>query len=343
MIRQKGFSLVQVIVSLGLVSGLFVVALKIFQNQTELGKSSSFHFESLVVMDEIKSILADPFSCSETLKNLSAIFDEVIEIKHIDPVSKNSDAVFAIHSAQPKALGQKNVFLQSMTLNGEKGGFSSSNGFTTLNFIFSEKPTGGESFKTSFPLRVGVNDLGRIIRCQARPGIHQENSARSLNDPWAKVKNGAAGEISGIAVNDKKVVIGNISALGSLNVEGGLLLYSRPEDIPNCSAELLGNMSFDSRRQVLQVCNHEGKWVGLHDDQVGFGAPQSFTYKSKNSSPVTESTNEAFAFCRLEKLQGDGGICSASPVNPQESLSQWEFMIQHFNGSELTCLFNCYK
>ena len=338
---EKGFSLVQVIISLGLVSGLFVAGLKIFQNQTSLGKTSSFRFESLVIMDEIKSTLADSASCKATLSNLSSVFDEVREIKRYDPAKKKSDVVFGIHSVLPKALGQSNVYLIQINLNGELKGFANENGYTTVNLTFSEKAKGGEKFKGSFPIRVSTNELGRIIRCQARPGLHQEKSSRTIKDPWNKVKEGATGDVTGVAYIEGPVNLGNAPEVGKLNVEGGVLLFDSFKGEEECDVK--GALTFDGARQNLFVCSDEGKWHKLHDNPAFLLGSKTFTLNSSASQPIVETTDEKFAFCRLEKMEGGGGQCSAGPINSNERFPQWELMVQHFRGSEVSCLFNCYR
>jgi hypothetical protein len=339
--NNRGFSLVQIIISLGLLSGLFVAALKIVQNQTELGKSSSYRFESLVIMDEVKSILSDPASCRESLKNLSGIFDEVATIKSYDPRDKKSEEAYSIHRVNNKVLGQNNLYLQSMVLNGEINGFSNDNGFTTLVMTFSDKERGGDTVKTVFPIKVVLNELGRIVDCQARPGIHQEKSSRTLNDPWNKVKD-ENGKVLGVSFNGNSVTIGQVAGLARLNAEGGILLYDS-DSLGECNAETAGSLSFQPAKQLLQLCRNDGTWHPLHGQNQLAQIKKDFSVATAKNEPKVITTEEGYLVCRLVSTQTEAGQCSAAPVNRVLAQPQWELLSQNYRGKSTSCAFQCFR
>lgn len=338
--NNRGFSLVQVIISLGLLSGLFVAALKIIENQTELGKSSSYRFESLVIMDEVKSILSDATSCRESLKNLSAIFDEVQSIKSFDPRTKKSELAYAPYSVEAKAHGQNNLYIQSMVLNGEIRGFSNESGYTSMVMTFSDKEKGGDLFKAVFPIKVVLNELGRIVDCQSRPGIHQEKSSRTMSDPWTKVKDDN-GQVLGVSFTGGPVTIGQIPSLASLNAEGGILIYDTSE-LGECNESNAGTLAFNSNRQILSICLNNGSWHALHSVDNLAKVKKTFSVETTENTPSVTTTNEGFNVCALVKTESDAGQCSAAPVNRVAAKPQWELLAQNYRGRKTICSFLCF-
>lgn len=340
--NQKGVSLVQVIISLGILSGLFVAAMKLMQQQTQLGESSSYRFEALMVTDEIKSILADASSCRATLGGKSAVFDDIEEIRAFDPAFKETVVSYAIAKKSQRPLGQKDLFLQQISLNGNLNGFSSEQGYTMVTLNFSDKLEGGKPFQTMFPVKGKVNPLGRIEGCQASPGIHQEKISRTLKDPWQKVKESKeSSAVLGVSYNGK-VVIGNVSAVTQLNVEGGLLLMEFG-GLKDCSEQTKGTMTYIGHKNRLYLCTDYGEWAPLNGDDKLYEAYKTFTLKTSSADPISEVTPDKYSFCRLDRIKGEGGQCTTSAVNKKERQNQWEYVAQHFRGRPIECSFICYR
>ncbi len=356
--NELGISLVQVLISMGILSGLFVAAMKLIKQQTQLGESSSYRFEALMVTDEIKSFLSDPASCRATLSGKSGIFDYVSEIRSFDPAFKETVQVYADTKLSSKPLGQKDLFLQQMTINGSAKAFNTEVGYTTLTLSFSDKLNGGNLFQTMFLLKVNLSDLGRINGCQATPGLHQEKSARTLKDPWQKIsdssdtkgtvdktkKKKVDANLLGVAYTEGPVVLGKAPAMGQLNVEGGVLLmeFGNPTTKP-CGPEQLGVLSYGGRDQRLYFCSQYGEWRPLNGDQTLFTTSKSFLLRTKSATPISETTPLEYAFCRLDKIEGDGGQCTTSAVNKNTLKSKWEHVAQHFRGRPVSCSFICYR
>lgn len=339
--NNRGFSLVQIIISLGILSGLFVAALKIIQNQTELGKSSSYRFESLLIMDEVKSVLSDPVSCLETLKGRSAIYDEIKTINSYDPRAKSSEVIYSTYAQDKKPLGQNNIYLRDIFLNGEVKGFTDENGYTSMVMIFSEKEAGGEEFKVMFPIRVTLNELGRITACQARPGIHQEKSSRTVNDPWGKVKN-ENGDVTGVSFTQGPVTIGQIPGLAALNSQGGVLLYGDKEP-GECGPNQEGTLYFSAARQVLSLCRKDGTWHALHGVYSLGQYSKDYNLETSKNEPMVITTPENFHVCRLLRIDSPSGQCSTTPVNRVASKPQWELLGQNYRDGKTKCTFRCFR
>lgn len=340
-LNALGFSLVQVIISLGLMSGLFVVSFKLIQNQTRLGKSASFHFESLFVLDEIKSVLHEPESCSDSLQNKSSIYDNVERINRFNPFSRQGEPIFQTSDMTEFAYGQGDVLIDKIELLGETSGFLASSGYTVMRVFFREKGVAAEKFTGEFPIQVKTNELGRIISCQSQPGIHQARKSSSQKELWQIVTNKETGKNQyGISYFQGPVVIGELENKGDLNVSDGLLLDTKNL---KCNRDHSGVLSFDSKNDVLQWCNKDGVLVNLLGNKAHISSEERFSLENDSAQVKVVTTKEKYLFCRLDKYKLEAGECWARPTSDGVGGSEWELVAQHYRGQSVKCEFKCYK
>jgi|GEM_PF-6842738 len=337
----KGFSLVQVIISLGLMSGLFVVSLKLIQNQTRLGKSASFHFESLFVLDEVKSVLHEPESCSDSLQNKSSIYDNVESINRFNPISRQGDPIFQVSDLTEYSYGQGDVLIDKIELLGETSGFLASSGYTVMKIFFREKGVAAEKFVGEFPIQVKTNELGRIISCQSQPGIHQARKSKNQKELWQVVTSKETGKNQyGISYFQGPVVIGELEERGDLNISDGIYLDTK---YSKCKKETTGTLSFDKNRGMLSWCNKNGNKVDLFGNKAHIQSEKIFTLENDLPQVKVLTTKEKFSFCRLGKYKLEAGECWARPTSDGLGGSEWELVAQHYRGQSVKCEFKCYK
>ena len=80
MMNNKGSSIIQILISIFLIGGIALGAFMIKNQQLKIARSSSYAFESLAILDEIKTILSDPRSCEYTFARKSPVNDVVKRI-----------------------------------------------------------------------------------------------------------------------------------------------------------------------------------------------------------------------------------------------------------------------
>jgi hypothetical protein len=331
---QLGVSIVQVILSLGLLSGILVAAIKIASNQTKLGKSSSFYFESLDVLDQIKSNFHEPKSCLLSLKSKSATYSKVDTILRFNPQKKDGDIIF---EKGQKSLGQSNVSILEIELIGDRPGFAETNGFTTLRVKFLGKNR--EEFSAEFPLRVQLDTFDRIIGCQSSPGIYQGSSGVISSDIWLPTKQ----EISqkdGIYSLVRPYKIGRVPAKGALNIHGGLLIG---DERSVCSQDKVGTLRFSKKDQKLYLCSDEGVWKSLNRSEKALKEKKSYVVKAGSAKINTFQTPKTFKLCRVSSFKYQAGQCWARPVSAGKIETKWDLVSQFFRGDQLKCNFDCYR
>lgn len=331
---QRGVSIVQVILSLGLLSGLLVAAIKIANNQTKLGKSSSFYFESLDILDHIKSNFHEPKSCLISLKSKSATYSKVKSIIRFNPEKKEGDLLF---EKGQKKLGQNNVSILDMELIGDRPGFTETNGFSTFRVKFLGK--GNEEFSAEFPLRVQLDTFDRIIGCQSSPGIFQNSMSVTSSDMWLPTKQEVS-KREGIYSLVRPFRIGRIQSRGAVNIHGGLLIGDARSV---CSKEAAGTLRFSKKDQRLYFCNELGEWKALVRGEKVLKEKKSFLVESKTSQIKVTQTPVDYKLCRISEFKYQAGQCWARPVSAGKVETKWELVSQYFRGDKLKCRFDCYR
>jgi hypothetical protein len=332
--NNDGFSFVQVILSLGLLSGLMVAAVKIASNQTKLGKSSSFYFESIDIMDQIKSNFHEPKSCLLSLKNKSATYSKIDKILRFNPEKESGDILF---KRGQTSLGQNNVTLQGIELFGDRAGFIETNGYTTMRLKFVGKQK--ESFSSEFPIRVKLDSFDRIVSCQSSPGIFQNEVQSVASDIWLPTDESISAR-EGIYSRIVPYQVGKVKNVGSLNVYGGLKIG---DERSICSRDTVGTLRFSSKDQRLYYCGDRGVWKSLNRSGKVLKEKKTFEVSSRSSKIKTLETPVPYRICRISRSNFQAGQCWARPLSAGRLETKWELISQYFRGDALKCEFDCYR
>ncbi len=339
---NRGFSLVQVFVSLGLLGLIILSGFKIFESQTKLGKSSSFLFESMVVLDEMKSLLSDPLSCKSTFGGKSVVYDEVPSINKIESVSGQTMAEYETSedfSSVAKVYGQGNVHISSIEIFGDQSGFENLNDYNLVKIKFKEKG-GVQSYTGEFPLRITANELGRIVECESSPGLHSEGGGGRITGPWAK---GVREESEFAFFGGEKVEIGQVSTQARLAVEGGAIFWASSKEESVCDTSNENVIVYFFKEDNLFRCERNS-WISISSVEQPLSEKRSYRLKGTGSSLKTELTKERFSYCRLERMQGVQGKCSvqAKLEGIQGQRAHFNLMLRATPGHALECDFSCF-
>lgn len=348
--RNGGFSIIQVIISTGLLTGLIVAGFKIIQSQTEVGKSSSFYFESLHIVDEIKSILSHKKSCSLTLESKSAYFESIQNIISSD-MAGLSEVEYRVQKDGKPSYGHSKLKIEKMELNGNSPEMGTEHGLTLLKISFVESGARPDRFSFEIPVHVRVNDMGRIDSCFTLAGINGGGNLKENLMAWQRSE-AAKQEVvdtfheqKTIHANASKVLIGakNHSQQGlshaGLSINGGLKIGYANE----CDQEKVGLISYSREQQALSWCNEEGQWEDLSKNIPLISEYKDFKVSHRNREVQTRVTENAFRFCQVQESEFHAGVCWVRPIKTDKELVRWELVSQYLRADQVNCGFRCFR
>ena len=66
--NQSGFTLVEIMVAVGLLGGLAVAGMSLFKNQDKAQKNVEKNYEVTAITNEIRNVLSNPANCLASLQ-----------------------------------------------------------------------------------------------------------------------------------------------------------------------------------------------------------------------------------------------------------------------------------
>ncbi len=336
--NRKGFSIVQVIISMGLLSGLIVVGFKMIESQTRVGKSSSFYFESLHIVDEIKSILSNKKACALSLENKSAYFESIQNIFSVDNDSV-AEVEYRVHKDGIPRYGQSNLIIEKMELNGNSPELGTEKGITILKIFFSENSLNSDLFSFEIPVHIKVSEMGRIESCFTLSGIDGGASSNSDSSLWVKKTRDDQRKV--LSANSSSVIIGKQRRNNSsaLSISGGL----KVGDSETCDEERSGLLKFSKKDHAYSWCNEQGQWESLSKSSPLINEFKEFNISHNQSDVKTVVTENDFRFCQVHETNYNSGVCWVRPIKTNELISRWELVSQYLRGDQVKCSFRCFR
>ncbi len=338
--NSQGFSIVQVIISMGLLTGLIVAGFKMIESQTRVGKSSSFYFESLHMVDEIKTILSQKKACALTLENKSAYFESIQNIFSADSNS-NGEVEYRVQKEGKPLYGQMNLLIEKMELNGNSPQLGTDQGLTILKIFFTEQGMNPERFSFEIPIHVQVNEMGRIESCFTLAGIDGGASSSANSMAWRKKAQDQNIEEKVLRANGSQVMIGSDKKISSaaLAIEGGIKVGHSGQ----CDENSIGLLSYSSKDGRYSWCNEEGSWESLDKKSALISEYQDFSVAHNNREVKTIITQENFRFCEVQEFNFEAGVCWVRPIKADTLMGRWELISQYLRGDQVKCSFRCFR
>lgn len=267
MISNRGFSLVEILVVLGLVGGLAVVMMNMTQQQSRNQVTAEVKFENLEFRRQIANILAVKKSCERTFQNLK-IGDSFTTIKNAVGVNVvEKDKVYGNNSLKVKNLSTV------LTRDNGDGTFDVD---LILDFEKTKTMAMGSTTQIRFPLMVSApSSTAPIVSCVTNEGLWSLDNDNIYN------------------TNSKNVGIGTANPGTRLDVAGGMRPGSETE-VTACGmgkANGEGVQRYNYTDHNYEYCNGTS-WVkmGGSDSFGGNYELATFSgYSCRRANPLTGS------------------------------------------------------
>ncbi|MCP4911932.1 MAG: hypothetical protein GY909_02345 [Oligoflexia bacterium] len=331
LLSRKGFSLVQVIVAMGLLSGIMVSAFKILQQQVKVGQNSFEDFEAIYIVDEMNTILSNPRNCGLNLKDKFSLEDSLDEFKEYQGDSKAT--LYAVGSGQ--SLEKAGLVLEEILIDGNGEEFIPQLGQTLLKLKFRKKDSVKEKFEKAIPIHIVENNSGKIESCFSLGGI-SEMSIGSYKSPWEP------GENRTIFATGKKMKFNRERAEypEDIIVDKGIIV--RMSGILSCQASKEGTFYYDEDNNLFKVCSN-GAWKNFNPQEIGKMQKKDFSFTSNSQGIRLFKIPEAWKQCSLKEYKGTGGECSVSTSDQISDMRAWEATLLKSRGRSISCSFTCIK
>lgn len=167
--NDKGFSLIEILIAIGLLCGLSVWMMQIFAQQTKNEKSTATNMDIDSIGNEIRNVLADGLSCEKTFNGLlpstPKAATEIYKVLADGTAQKR-------YAVGEKKTGNTGVVISSMDLVTDDTYFvpaGKSTGETVLHITYDRgKMIHGAQLKDfKIPLAISVDSAGKIDSCHA--------------------------------------------------------------------------------------------------------------------------------------------------------------------------------
>lgn len=295
--NDKGFSLIQVLISSGMLGAAAVVGIKMMTMQGKMAESTNQKYEMAYIHEEIWRSLQNPESCEATFagKSLSewkARGISAISTVYFQSKRKRILKIYKTFNSGFSFYGVGNLKIKDYVLERDNDTLSPQMNLT-INFDKGKDSVGGKFVGKKIPLVFSTLD-GKIQSCNALPlrdvnvDDEEEASTKSIVQNLKLKLNTSMGL-------DEEVSV-------PLSINGTLSLMEN--NFLECSRKTKGAIRFNSLAQSFELCNGTAPWKTWGKNKLDWTkyVRVIVSPNSKENSPVGN-----FRFCAL------GGIENLSP------------------------------
>lgn len=320
----------QLMIVAGMISGIFVVSLKIMKNQNQIGKSSSEEFEIIYLFDDIRNSMADPAVCKSTLANVTPF--ESSDLEGIKSDSDTAEFSYEIFKNSGKKYGQKNIKIKSIDylVGDQEGSVEDGEAFLRVAFEKSKSALGSKVVEKRMKIHLLISDSGKISSCFSLAGVNFKADEGGSNlSQWYSVSG-----TENIYTNAEKLQIGSSKSWKGpgVGLSGKLRILSERKP---CNSERVGTLKFE-REVGLHVCKRKG-WHKVWSPREAV-MTKDFTLTSSSRDKI-ETTRKPYHFCTIKDVQLYGARCIIKKL----SGNLWKLSLLYDRGGESKCSFRCFS
>jgi type II secretory pathway pseudopilin PulG len=249
--RQQGFSLVELLITMALLIGAAYKGMEFLESQKREILSQHQELEINSITQDIQTLLRNPASCRATFEGQLPTLSEnrVNEITQVNQIRNNRLLAqrYRVSHDLNQSYGPSKVMIKSYSLVEPK----IEDGFTHLRIVFDQSqihssPT-PKLREERIPLYFELDEQGRIVHCSLNPNSRIEQfwnltSTNALGFTLGRV---------GIMTNAPQV---------QLDLGGKLKLLPSELQNAHCREQNSGLIRFDQASKTLALCNGR-QWV----------------------------------------------------------------------------------
>lgn len=327
--NDRGFSLVQVLISSGMLGAAALVGIKMMANQERMAKSTNQKYEISYIHEEIWRTLVDINSCEATLKGHSLQDIEDGSIKKIrksfnyDNEARTQN-LFTTYSTSNTFYGVDNLKIHKYGIDLRE---DSSEPLFDLEVVFDKGENSiGSRFSTIKIPIVYSTQNNKIENCNALPLGSSDNDSSVIQTSRVELSNNV-----GINTPPTKNV--------TLKLQGELNLNPTTETI-DCNEQSEGMIRFDSISENIQLCTGKGSWKNFGKDIIDWTR-----YTRVEISPSKEEIRPLgeYKFCALGEIQGINHTHCQLVTNQPDLVNLLTWKLKPSIKDSGSCTFLCFQ
>ncbi len=335
-LRQAGFTLLQSLFGVGIISFLALTVVTLMKRQTETSESAAAQFELIYLVDDLKALLSDPEQCRLNLREKNPRYDN---LENLQRRLDDQKTILTTYQLQ-EVYAQNKLQLTKILISDEAPEIDFSAGSTQLILSFKHLVT-RQDIERKIKIDIEVDDRARITNCSTTPPFTAKSLVINSDPYWTVGANKETLHLHG----DYGVLLSetpNYSAptgQASLVVGGGLQL--RGQETQNCNEQFYGALRLSGTNDggALEYCSSKFQsWRKLKYPSLAQWK-KSFYDQTSESTPGPGLNIRDQAVCYLSRTNIRDGECRLRLTGP----GHWILEAIQQQAYPTDCQATCYQ
>lgn len=325
-LNNRGFSLVQTFVGIGLFGLLALAGVNILKQQTITAEYTSLQPNLAFLVDSVRTRLSSSEVCKLNFEGKSAQFQQ------LDHLVNNGRLLLEVESILDETPSLR---VSRLTLTEDHHEVSIAAGTTHLVLNFTHIPTQTQH-QRMIKLHVALDNHSRITNCYTTGGIGQ-SEAEVQATHWSVTP----GAMDVSYTHGPLVLTAQATVLPEIQMGTALMadeIQLLANDTVSCQASTLGALRLGRSGRRLEYCSKSAQWTPLNAPTLTAWTHRDFEHSS------TENLQRRFPLrdwniCTLMNWSFREGVCQLSNLGGRN----WVLETIQNAGTPVTCRVRCFR
>lgn len=335
-LKNSGFTLLQSLFGVGIVSFLALTVVTLMKRQTETSESAAAQFELIYLVDDVKALLSDPEQCRLNLSGKNPRYDNLESLqRRLD----DQKTILTTYQRQ-EVYAQEKLQLLRIIISDESPEIDFSAGNTELILSFKHLVT-RQDIDRKLKINIEVDDRAMITNCSTSPPFTAKSLeikpdpywSASLEDQTMVVQK----EHRVYLPNDASFSVPKSDAL--IVIEDGLQI--KGQEVKECDESIFGalRLSATNDNGALEYCSAKTRsWKKLKYPSLNQWSKSLYEYTSTTTNKSGLNIRDQ-VLCYLSRTNMRDGECRLRTTGP----GHWILEATQQQSYPTDCQATCYS